>query len=235
MTNKYQASASNPIRVLTTIMVTLALAFAASPAALAEDSTTNLFENLVPVEDAAVGMAYIDPEADFSEFKRVKMLDTFVAFRSNWQRDQRRGSRRNRVSSNDMDRIKRDVSTMFNEVFVAQLEADDGFEITDETGDDVLLIRAAIIDLDITAPDTMSAGRSRTFAASTGAATLYIELFDSVSGQIIGRAADRQAVRSAGGNVSWSNRVTNSADARRMFRGWADTLRGFLDSHYSSK
>ena len=234
MTEKYQTTARRPTCILTAILVTLALVFAATPTTFAEDATTNLFDNLVPVEDAAVGMAYIDPEADFSEFKRVKMLDTFVAFRSNWQRDQRRGSRRNRVSSNDMDRIKRDVSTMFNEVFVAQLEADDGFEITDETGDDVLLIRAAIIDLDITAPDTMSAGRSRTFAASSGAATLYIELFDSVSGQIIGRAADRQAVRSSGGNLSWSNRVTNSAEGRRMFRGWADTLRGFLDSHYSS-
>ena len=233
MTENYQTSSRRPARKSTAILATLIMLLAASPAAYAEDSTTSLFDNLAPVEDAAVGMAYIDPEADFSVFKRVKMLDTFVAFRSGWQRDQRRGSRSNRVSANDMDRIKADVSTMVNEVFATQLEADDGFEITDETGDDVLLIRAAIIDLDITAPDTMSAGRSRTFAASTGAATLYIELFDSVSGQIIGRAADRQAVRSAGGNVTWSNRVTNSADARRMFRGWADTLRGFLDSHYT--
>ena len=232
MTENCQTSSRMPACKSTAILATLVMLFAASPPAYAEDSTTSLFDNLVPVEDAAVGMAYIDPEADFSVFKRVKMLDTFVAFRSGWQRDQRRGSRSNRVSANDMDRIKGDVSTMVNEVFAAQLEADDGFEITDETGDDVLLIRAAIIDLDITAPDTMSAGRSRTFTASTGAATLYIELFDSVSGQIIGRAADRQAVRSAGGNVTWSNRVTNSADARRMFRGWADTLRGFLDSHY---
>jgi hypothetical protein len=220
-------------QLIAAVIMALTLGITFSSGSFAEDSTTSLFDNLAPVEDAAVGMAYIDPEADFSVFKRVKMLDTFVAFRSGWQRDQRRGSRGNRVSANDMDRIKADVSTMVNEVFATQLEADDGFEITDETGDDVLLIRAAIIDLDITAPDTMSAGRSRTFTASTGAATLYIELFDSVSGQIIGRAADRQAVRSAGGNVTWSNRVTNSADARRMFRGWADTLRGFLDSHYT--
>jgi hypothetical protein len=60
-------------------------------------------------------------------------------------------------------------------------------------------------------------------------------LYDSVSGQIIGRAADRQATRNAGGTVSWSNRVTNTADARRMFGGWASTLRDFLDSHYTKK
>jgi len=230
-----QRSSRKPTHILTAIVLALVLVFAVIPTAYAEDATTQFFDNLVPVKDAAVAKAYIDPEADFSVFRRVKMLDTYVAFRSGWQRDQSRGSRTSRVSANDMDRIKSDVSTMFNEVFATQLEADDGFEITDQTGDDVLLIRAAIIDLDITAPDTMSAGRSRTFTTSTGAATMYIELFDSVSGQIIGRAADRQAVRSAGGNITWSNRVSNGAEARRMFRGWADTLRGFLDSHYSNK
>jgi hypothetical protein len=232
MTKSGQSISRNPASQLTAMFFTLVLVFATPPVAFAEDATTSLFSNLAPVEGASVAMAYIDPEADFSAYKRIKMLDTFVAFESGWLRNQRRGSRSNRVSANDMERIKTDVSTMFNEVLAAQLEADDGFEIVDETGDDVLLIRAAIIDLDVTAPDTMSAGRSRTFSASTGAATLYIELFDSVSGQIIGRAADRQAVRRAGGRVTWSNRVTNSAEARRMFTTWANTLRGFLDSHY---
>jgi hypothetical protein len=34
------------------------------------------------------------------------------------------------------------------------------------------------------------------------------------------------------GTVSWSNSVTNTADARRMMGGWADSLVGFLDTHY---
>ena len=82
------------------------------------------------------------------------------------------------------------------------------------------------------APDTRSAGRSRTFTATTGAATMYMEVFDSVTGEIIGRAADRQSIRSGGGNLTWSNSVTNSADAQRMFGRWADKLVSFLDSHY---
>ena len=216
-------------------ILSCALILVSTSTALADDATVNLFDNLVPVKDAKVGMAYIDPKADFSVFKRVMILEPFVAFRSNWQRDQNRGSRRNRVSTRDMERIKSDTANLLRDVFIEQLQADGGFEIVEEGGDDVLLIRPAIIDLDITAPDTMSAGRSRTFTASAGAATIYIELFDSVSGQIIGRAADRQTVRSRGGAVTWSNRVTNSAEARRMFRGWADTLRAFLDQHYSSK
>ena len=217
---------------LTTIFSLCLFVLLALPAAQAEDESFDLFENLVPVEDARMAMAYIDPEADFSVFKRVMILDTYVAFRSGWERDQRRGSRRINVTANDMERIKRDVADLFTTVFTETLEADEGFEVVDTPDFDVLLLRPAIIDLDITAPDTMSAGRSRTFSSSTGAATLYIELYDSVSGQILGRAADRTTIRNSTGNVTWSNRVTNSADARRMFSRWAGFLRDFLDEHY---
>jgi len=204
------------------------------PAAQAEDGSPQ-FENLVPVDDAQVAVAYIDPNADFSVFKRAMILDTFVAFRSGWERDQRRGTRGTRISSRDMDRIKARVSELFNSVLIEVLEADDGFEIVTEPDYDVLLVRAAIIDLDVTAPDTSTAGRSRTYTADSGAATLYIELFDSVSGQIIGRALDRQSARNPGSMMRWSNRASNTADARRVFRSWANSLRGFLDSHYSGE
>ncbi len=214
------------------MICTLCLTFSLST--FADDAASISFDNLKPVDDSAVAMAFIDPEADFSVFSRVMILDPYVAFRSNWQRDQNRSRSRN-IRASDMERIKADVASLFKEVFTQRLEADDGFEVVEEADYDVLLLRPAIIDLDITAPDVRSAGRSRTFTASTGAATLYIELFDSVSGAIIGRAADRQAMRNAGGTISFSNGVVNRQEGRRMFRRWADTLREFLDQHYMGK
>ena len=211
-------------------VVSLALLLAAPVWSAEEEAVQPTFDNLVPVKDAKMAMAYIDPDADFSVFKRVALLEPFVAFRSNWQRDQNRSRARN-LSSRDMERIKSDVATLFERVFTERLEAA-GYEVVEGANEDVLLVCPAIIDLDITAPDTRSAGRSRNFTASTGAATLYIQLFDSLTGDIIGRAADRQAARRAGGSVTWSNSVTNTADARRMMGGWADNLVGFLDAHY---
>jgi hypothetical protein len=221
---------SNWFLAATFMVFTLSAAVSLPVFAGDEDGMT--FDNLKPVEDAAMAMAYIDPDADFGAFTRVMILEPYVAFQSNWERDQRRSSS-GRVSARDMDRIKADVASMFREVFTDVLEANDGFEVVDESDYDVLLLRPAIIDLDITAPDTNSAGRSRTFVASAGAATVYIELFDSVSGSIIGRAADRRAARSAGGSVSWSNRVMNRTEGRRMMTVWAERLRAFLDSHYT--
>lgn len=202
--------------------------------AFADDSNPQ-FENLVLVDDSQVAKAFVDPNADFSVFKRVMMLDTFVAFRSGWERDQRRGTRGIRITASDMERIKTRVSELFNSVFIEVLEENDGFEVVTEPDYDVLLIRAAIIDLDVTAPDTSTAGRSRTYTADSGAATLYIELYDSVSGQIIGRALDRQAARNPGSVMRWTTRASNTSDARRVFRGWATQLRTFLDSHYSGE
>jgi hypothetical protein len=188
------------------------------------------FDGLVVVEGSRVHMAYIDPDADFSVFHRVAILDPHVAFRSNWQRDVNRSRSRN-VRASDMERIKEDVAGIFKDVFTEQLEAA-GFEVVNYAGEDVLILRPAIIDLDVTAPDVRTAGRSRTYTAGTGAATLYLELFDSLSGAIIGRAADRRAGGRSGGFATVSNRVTNRADARREFRVWADKLIEFLNEHY---
>jgi len=69
-----------------------------------------------------------------------------------------------------MEKIKADVAELFREVFTEKLGMDGGYEIVEAAGDDVLLVRPAIIDLDITAPDTMSAGRSRTYTSSAGTA-----------------------------------------------------------------
>lgn len=218
--------------VLRLALAALFTALLAIPAAHAEDMP-ELFENLVPVEDPSVALAYIDPKADFSVFKRVMILDTYVAFRSGWERDQRRGTRGVRITANDMERIKTDVANLFRDVFTETLQADDGFEIVNQADHDVLLLRPAIIDLDITAPDVASAGRNSTFTSDAGSATLYIELYDSVSGQILGRAADRQVARNATGTITWTNRVTNANDARRMMRRWAELLRSFLEAHYS--
>jgi hypothetical protein len=202
--------------------------------AVAKDESEVRFDGLVPVKDARVAMAYVNPDADFSVFKRVAILDPFVAFRSNWQRDQNRSRRTGNVRASDMERIKADGAAIFRDVFIERLEAA-GYHITNETGDDVLVLRPAIIDLDITAPDVRRTGRSRTYTATNGAATLYIELIDSITGDVIGRAADRQAARRAGGMMTWNNRVTNRAEARRMFGRWADKLVEFLQEHYAVK
>jgi hypothetical protein len=92
--------------------------------------------------------------------------------------------------------------------------------VVDNTGPEVLLLRPAIINLDVTSPDTMSAGFSTTVVASAGQMTLYMELYDSASSTLLARVIDPQAGREGG----VANRVTNTAEADQILRRWADLL-----------
>ncbi len=189
-------------------------------------------DGLTLVPDRKVAVAYVDSDADFSVYDKIMILDCYVGFKKNWKRDQKQAGSRISISSSDMEKIKADVAELFREVFTEKLSGDGGYEIVEAAGDNVLLVRPGIIDLDIEAPDTMSAGRSSTYSSSAGAATIYIELYDSVTGDILARAADRKAARSVGGHLSYTNRVTNRADARRMLGTWAELLRDRLDEFH---
>ena len=198
----------------------------------AQDDQPETWDGLVRIEDSRAYSAFIDPDADFSVFRRVAVLEPEVAFRANWLRDTNRSRARN-VRASDVERIKADVADLLKDVFIERLEAA-GYPIVNVADEDVLVLRPSIIDLDVVAPDTRQTGRSRTYTTQTGAATIFLELFDSLSGAVIGRALDRQSAAQSRTFATVANRVTNRADARRVFVGWADQLVAFLDSHYAT-
>ncbi len=214
--------------------VTLALvAMAATPALAEGDEKIDPFAGMKKIEDAKVGVAYVDPDADFSVFKRVAISDPYVAFRANWRRDENR-NRMRPITTSQADKIRADVAMLLKDVFTERLEKDDGFEVTKETGYDVLLVKPALVDLDINLPETDTAGAQASLSASTGEAVLYIELFDSVSGDILGRAADRQSADTKR-HFGLNTEALREAQARAIFEGWADQLRAFLDEHYKGE
>lgn len=220
--------------VMTAIALTLTLAPLHHLRAADEEIPEFTHDGLQRVIDSKAALAYVKPGADFSRYDRFMILECYVAFKKNWQRDYNRDqiSLSGRVTDRDMERMRNDMAEAFREVFIEELTESDGYELVDEPAGDVLLIRPAIIDLDASAPDTQSAGRSYTFVDSAGAATLFIELYDSVSGEVLARAVDRKADRSHG-TMQWSNRASGRADAKRILRTWAGWLRERMDEVHS--
>jgi hypothetical protein len=172
-------------------------------------------------------MAYVwaQPGADLSQYERVYIAEPLVAFKKNWQRDQNRGHIK--VRSSDMERIKNNVAGLFIEVFTEEL-GKGGYTLSNERAEDVLLVRPAIIDLDVTAPDVRSTARSQSFATSAGSMTLYVELIDSETGDMLAKALDRRADRDTG-TLQWQTGPANRAAALRIIRPWAEALREALD------
>lgn len=172
-----------------------------------------------------IALVWAEPGADLSQYKRVHILEPYVAFKKNWRRDQNRSSIR--VSGSDMERIKKNVKEIFLIVFKEELEKGN-YVLTDERSEDVLLVRPAIINLDVTAPDVMTSSRSTTFTRSAGSMTLYIELYDAETEDIIAKAMDSRADRD-NGYMQWQTGPANRAAGTRMMRPWAEALRNGLD------
>ena len=217
---------------LSTIIVAALLLVIAASLTVQSDPPEVSFDGLYLEESSKVAVLYLKPDADFKQYKKFIMLDAYVAFRKNWQRDTKVAGRR--VSNDQVEKIKTEVSALFFQVFKESLEENDGYPVVSEAGDDVLILRPALIDLDITAPDIPVAGRVTNYVASAGAATLYIELYDSVSGEILARIIDRKRMRDYG-YMQWSTSVSNRAEARRMLKRWASMLREGLDQVQAEK
>lgn len=176
--------------------------------------------------DSDVALLYVKPDADFSVYEEFIMLDAYVAFKKNWQRDTKVAGRR--VSNKDMEKIKGEAAELLHKSFKEELDEVGGYRFVDKADDKVMILRPALIDLEITAPDIPVAGRVTNYVASAGAATLFLELYDSVSGEILARLIDRRRMQDYG-FARWSNSVTNRADATRMFKRWANLLRQGMD------
>ncbi len=176
------------------------------------------------VHNSDLRLVYTLPGTDFSAYDKIILVDAYVAFKKNWKREHNDGM--TRITNREMEKIKGRVATEFRKAFTAEMEKQ-GIPVVEQTqtGEDVLIIRPAIINLDIEAPDPMSqVSNVRTIAPSAGEMTLYAEIYDSVSSQMIAKVLDPEADRGRGGMAMEQNRVTNKAAEDRIVKTWAETM-----------
>ena len=190
-------------------------------------ATTEDGLTLIPAKH--VDALYWREGATLAPYTAVKIAECTVAFRKDWLRSQNSGRSTvgTRVRPEDMERIKAALAEEFDKEFTKVLEKA-GYSVVEEAGDNVLLLHPSIINLDVAAPDLQTAGMVRTYTASAGEMTLYVELYDSATGAKIGQALDRQRAMDTG-HFSYSNRVTNRTEADRILRKWAGLLVEALD------
>ncbi len=172
---------------------------------------------------------YMKPGANLAEYDKVALLACYVAFNKNWQRNYNDQSMdlMDRVTDQDMKNIRDKLAEEFNKVFTDVLTKS-GHEMVSTAGTGVLIVQPAIVNLEVTAPDLMSAGMEQNFSADAGQMTLYMQLYDGKTGDIIARVIDPEAAGDEAFEVR--NSVTNMADAERVLRRWAT----ILDSHLAT-
>jgi len=178
------------------------------------------WDGLVLVESKQLDRVYLLPGADFKSYNKVMLDPTEVAFKENWMRDYNSRAARSgkRLDQSHADQIVKAVQNGMGDT-LANAYRKAGYQVVQASGPGVLRVRTGVINLSVTAPDVKTAGRSRTWSQDAGEATFIVEVRDSETGALLGRALDR---RLAGDSSPYlRNSVTNRADFQRMFDDWA--------------
>jgi Protein of unknown function (DUF3313) len=186
-------------------------------------------DGLQLVKSTKTRLAYVKPGATFSQYRRVAILDTFVDFEKDWQKDYNnsRVSLEGRVSDADVERMKAGLAAEFKKIFTDELQNKGGYQVVTTAAPDVLVLRPALLNVEVNAPDLMTASYGATVVRSAGQMTLYLELWDSTTNTLLARVMDAEADNDA--FAKQANRVTNTQAADRILREWAQELRGRLD------
>jgi hypothetical protein len=190
-------------------------------AAAREKTAPATVDGLHLVPDTQLGLVYADPEADLSVYSKLLLIDAQVAFKKNWRKDinQRKPYH---VTAEDMQKIRGEVSALFREIFTQELQSA-GFVLVSQQSPDTMIIRPAILDLNVNSPDTASTRNTRNITESAGDMTLYLELRDSITGDMLVKAMDFQFDRS---NITpfMLDRTRNEKAARQLLTNWAQVL-----------
>ena len=195
------------------------------PAADAKAPPTE-WDGLVRVASKRFSYVYLQPGADFRGYTKVMLDPTEVAFHKDWRKDYNRGHRSlsGQVSDQDVEEAVAKGIKASSDIFAKAWQAG-GYQLASAPGPDVMRVTTGILNIRVSAPDKMTAGRTYTFSDTAGDATLVIEARDSVTGALLGRAVDQDV---AGDNtVGWRTSVSNRSDFRQLVETWAkDSVKG---------
>jgi hypothetical protein len=162
---------------------------------------------------------------DWSEYTQYQITPVEVYFRKNWKRDHNRDQKTLslQVTDEDMARIREGVGEIVYEEFDKALQEKGGLTKVNQADSNTLVFKPTIIDLDVYAPDIDSSAISHSYARQAGRATLFLEIHDALSEEILFRWTNTREDPDKG-YFDWANRVTNLGEVKLIARTWAKRL-----------
>lgn len=162
-------------------------------------------------KNANVESAKVAVGADFSQYDTLLVDDMGIFF-----------PKSSTVPDEDIKRIR----SIFQETFTAELAA---YEYTREPGPGMLQVQASLVDLrHATYSDLVDFRGDLETLSRPGALIFLMELRDSGTGEVLGRASDSYANPQFAGN---SDEATDWASVEAAAQHWAKLFRGFLDAN----
>ena len=191
--------------------LSLAVTLAAIGITACTTTTTQTFRRN---PDSVVEAAFIASDADFSRYERLTGAEMGIFFPSSTS-----------IPEDDLDRMR----AIFRTSFLAELS---DYDVVEQSGPGTMLVEASLIDLRAaTYSDIPSLRREVREIAKPGSLVFLMEMKDSVSGQVLARAADTSSNPRIG-----SDKLDASewAAVETAAGHWAMLFRQFLDQNLGS-
>jgi hypothetical protein len=187
----------------------------------AADAPPTTWDGLVRVPSKKIKYVYLAPKTNFAQYTKVMIDPTEVAFDKDWIRNynQDQADPTGQIDSGDIKRrvdegVKKSTA-IFDKAF-----SDGGYQVVTAPGPDVLRVRTALLNIQVASPDLMSSmSRTWTNSSAAGSAMLVVEVRDSQTNALLGRAI----TSGLAGNDSMlmRNSVTNWSDFQELVKRWA--------------
>jgi hypothetical protein len=187
------------------------------------------YDGLVRVDNSVMAKVWVRDDIDLSAYNKVLPVVTGVQYRTVKEMSATVARRSNQGEFFIPEDVRKEFETDVVEIFREEFGKSKQFTLTDQPGDDVLLVRAELQDVVSKVPPE-GPGREYNYIRSVGDATLVLELYDAGSGEILARAADRREFTTPGDRVERSAPGFNRANVRRGLQYWATILVNALDS-----
>jgi Protein of unknown function (DUF3313) len=201
------------------------LASVSCPSPAANDSPSAPFPGLELVTSKSVDRLYRRPDVDTSGYNKILIREPLIEFSKAWNP---RNFGTFGLSATQLKGIRVELADLVKSTF-AKVLSDGGYEVVAEAADGVLEITPNVINLYINAPDTRSAGRSRTYAMDAGSMTLALQVNDAVTGTLLAVAYDQQRGGQSA-TLQWVTSASNRSAASAILKGWAEQLKRDLDA-----
>ncbi len=189
------------------------------------------FDGLHEVNGSRADKAWARPGLDLAQYNKIKIQRAGIEYRPGGEKGRTWSERARGGPYEVTEPQKQRLLAVVSEAFLDELRKSERYTLVDEAGPDVLLVRGALLDVVSYVPPESVGGRTVVYLSEVGAATLVLEIRDSITEAILVRAIDREAAGDIGGFMTESNRVTNTSEVRRLARRWASSLRNALDNY----
>lgn len=127
------------------------------------------------------------------------------------------------------ERARKMLTEDSNRILREELGRSTRFELTEQAGPGVLVIRPTLRDIVSRTPPKEPPGRSEVLLDRVGEATLVLDFVDGASGRLLGTASDRRSAEGSFGRGTFgairANSVEVGQEVRRVLRRWGSSLR----------